>query len=36
VTELDASQNVDIVQTIYLDENFRKVAHYSGTPSVVA
>ena len=36
VTELDAAQNVDIVQTIYLDESFRKVAHYIGTPSVVA
>ena len=36
VTELDAARNVDIVQTIYLDESFRKVAHYIGTPSVVA
>lgn len=34
VTELDASKNVDITQTIYLDSNYRRVAWYPGTPTV--
>ena len=36
VTELDASCNVDIIQTIYLDDKYRKIFYYFGAPSVLA